>query len=326
MATAENAKLMYEAGQAAYAMAALTDTGDQTTFAGAASPWSGRSGYEPDIRPDGLISGGALTPKAATNNVVVLAAGTAYVQGVLVAFAAQELTCVRPTADTDTHIVNSIVLASSGTATVVQGASHTAFDTGRGEDGGPALIAVDKIELGQVAFTSRTAGVVSQSEISQVPGSTQERFDVPLMIEVDSWLGRVTFGDAMPEIHVGGLPKNVYASYATPTRATHPKAKDFVPPENTRSVSSEQIYGGTIGSSSQSLGQGSFTAFLNDGINDPLVQLKDENLWFWFYPDRAKSAHLACQGYLGIARTFPAGAQIQASCTISAESAAQGVS
>jgi hypothetical protein len=44
-------------------------------------------------------------------------------------------------------------------------------------------------------------------------------------------------------------------------------------------------------------------------------------LWFKFYPDRYKSSYLLTQGKLGISRTFPAGDNIQAACTISASAA-----
>ncbi|MEN9761270.1 MAG: hypothetical protein RI906_1096, partial [Pseudomonadota bacterium] len=40
MATAENAKLQYEAGQTSTSMTALTNSGDETTFTSAASLWS----------------------------------------------------------------------------------------------------------------------------------------------------------------------------------------------------------------------------------------------------------------------------------------------
>lgn len=323
MATAENAKLQYEAGQTAYAMAALTDSGDATTFTGAASPWSGRSGYEAVVRPDGLISGCAITPNG--NNSVTVAAGTAYIAGSLVTVSAGNLAVASATDDSDTHIIYSICVGADGTPSAEAGASDTAFGV-RNADGGAPYVPTGDIELGQVRLSARGTVAVTAAMISQVPGTTQERFDVPLHVETDSYLGTVTFGDAMEAIHAGPAIKKVYASFAVPSFSNIPKVKDFVPPENSRSVSSEQIYGGTIGASSQSLGQGSFVAFLDNGVTDPLIGLKDENLWFKFYPDRAKSAHLMCQGYLGVARTFPAGAQIQASCTISAEAAAQEIS
>ena len=60
MSTAENAKLQYEAGQNATAMSALTNSGDETTFTSGASLWSGKSGYAPVVRPNGLLTGGGI--------------------------------------------------------------------------------------------------------------------------------------------------------------------------------------------------------------------------------------------------------------------------
>jgi hypothetical protein len=62
---------------------------------------------------------------------------------------------------------------------------------------------------------------------------------------------------------------------------------------------------------------------LEDGVTDALVLLKDENLFFKFYPDENKSAHLLCVGTLGLARTFPADNLIQGNFTISAEFTAE---
>ena len=60
MATAENAKLQYEAGQNAVAMSALTNSGDETTFTSAAALWSGRGGFAPVVRPNGVLTGFAV--------------------------------------------------------------------------------------------------------------------------------------------------------------------------------------------------------------------------------------------------------------------------
>ena len=53
-----------------------------------------------------------------------------------------------------------------------------------------------------------------------------------------------------------------------------------------------------------------------------MVVLKNETLWFKFFPDRYQSPYILSQGKLGISRTFPAGDSMQAACTISAASAA----
>ena len=122
------------------------------------------------------------------------------------------------------------------------------------------------------------------------------------------------------------MPKAVYAQYYEPAFTDVPKSDAFVPPETSNSVSSKQIYGTTLGSSSSSLGQGSFTAYLQDGIADGILALKNMNLFFKFFQNKLNSTpYLVMQGKLGISRAFPAGDQITAACTISAESAAAEV-
>ena len=71
MPSAKDALLRYEAGQTAVAISALTDSGNHIAFTGSASPWSRRDGYAPVIRPNGLLTGGAVTPAASGLNDAV---------------------------------------------------------------------------------------------------------------------------------------------------------------------------------------------------------------------------------------------------------------
>lgn len=324
MSTAENAKLQYEAGQNATAMSALTNSGDDTTFPSGASLWSGKSGYAPVVRPNGLLTGGAVTVHA-DNDKVTVAALTCNLQGVVTSVAAGTGTITRPASDKAK--VCSITINSSGAIAVVAGTdgSGTTFSETRAAAGGPPLIPVDSIEIAQVRVTTSAAGAVAASQIYQVVGSHCERADFPLWtVNYDE--GSVTFLDALPEIHTGTVPKKVYASYAEPIFADVALASDFVPPETSHSVTSTQVYGTTLGATSSTLGQGTFTAYLENGVSDALVSLKNQNLWFKFFPDRYATPYLLCQGKLGISRTFPAGDTIQAACTINAASAAVEVS
>lgn len=322
MPTAENAKLQYEAGQSSAAMAALTDSGDATTFESAASLWSQRSGFTPTVRPNGVLTGFAVTTNA-SNDTVTVAAGTLNLNGVVTAVNAGTATASRG-ATTDTHRITSITINSSATIAAVAGVDGTAFSETRGADGGPPLIPVDSVEIAQVRLTSTSAAVVASSEIFQVVGLHTERADYPLY-DINYGSGSVTFLDALPEIHTGPAPKRTFASYASPIFSDVTLASDFVPPETSHSVASTQVYGTTLGSSSSTLGQGTFTAFLQDGVTDGLVGLKNETLWFRFYPDRYKAPYLLTQGKLGISRTFPAGDNMAAACTISASAAATEV-
>lgn len=323
MPTAENAKLEYEAGQNAVAMIALSDSGDGTLFESADSLWSKRSGSEPIVRPDGLVSGGVVIPAVlAGDDDVDVSSISCYLAGVLTAVSAAADTVIARAA-TDVACIESITVTSAGAIAVVKGtdSADTSFSETRDTAGGPPLIPVGSIEIAQVRTTSNVAGPILASEIFAVVGTHTERYDFPLF-EMKTDLGSVVFYSANPSIHTGSIPKGVFAQYSSPIFAEVGLASDFVPPETSHSVSSEQVYGAVLGSSSKSLNQGTFIAKTQDGITDALVTLKDENLWFRFYQDKYKTPHILCQGSLGITRTFPAGSSIQASCTISAESTA----
>lgn len=325
MPSAKDAILYREAGQDNTTYTALTDQGDQKEFRSAADLWSNKSGYSPVIRPDGLISGCVVTTDAA-NDQVNVSAGKCYLAGVETDVSAADDEGVTRGVTTDTHRINSITINSSGVIAVVLGTDHTAFATTRGEVGAPPLIPVGSIEIAQVRMTSVAAALITADEIKQVPGTHQERWDYPTWDIVYGEVSNGVLGNAgvdmhsaLPNIHTGAIPKKVYANYYEPSFAEIPKSYDFVPPANSHSVASAQVYGATVGSSSASLGQGSFAAKLNDGVTDGILTCLDTNIWFKFYPDRLKDPYILCQGVLGGPPNFPAADNINAKFTISAE-------
>lgn len=333
MATAKDALLQYEAGQNATAMSLLTNSGDEITFTSAAALWSGRSGYAPVIRPNGLLTGGLVTvDNAGANNVVDVAALTCNLAGVVTSVSAGSVSITRPA--TAVAKINSVTVDSSGALAMVAGTdgADTTFSETRAAAGGPPLIPVGSIELAQVRVTSDTAAPITAAQIFQVVGLHRERADFPLYTVnygptiVDGVQtkagGSVSFLSALPEIHTGPTPKRVYASYSSPIFADVALASDYVPSETSNSVTSTQVYGATIGSAASTLNQGTFTAYLTNGTTDPLVLLKNATLWFKFFPDRYATPYILDQGVLGVARTFPVADQIQAACTVSATTAA----
>ena len=336
--TAENGALYYEASQAVTAMTALTDSGDHQLYTSAVTLWSERSGYSPVVRPDGMISGGVVIVEAAgpDNDEVDVGAGTCYLVGVPTSVpavsGAGSLVCTRTADAANKCIITSIIVTAAGAFDVLQGTKGAALSTTRGVAGGPPLLTVGVVEVAQVKYTSEAAAAVTAAEIFQVPGVSQERYDYPLW-EVHN--GRNQAGDipggcikllaAIGADHVGPVTKAIYASYSEPAFAENRPVSDFVPPTNAHSVSSKQVYSSVIGSRSSSLNQGSFTAFLSNGVNDPLMRLKDEILWFKFYPDRYKSPYVLSQGKLGVVPSYPADDSITAACTLSAAEAAVNV-
>jgi hypothetical protein len=331
---ASNAKIQYESGQDLVTFVALTDQGDHRDFRGAASLWSKRSGYEPDVKPDGLATGGIVSIAASGgNDVVDIAALTCHLAGELKSVGADaDLSITRPTGGepVNTHNKSSITINSAAAIAVVKGTDGTAFSATRGAAGGPPFIPVGSIEIAQVWLSSATPAAIAASEIKQVIGTHCEKYDYPTWTEArfnvsSGILGNagIVFASALPLIHTGSLPKGVYAQYYEPVFTDISSSSDFVPAETTHSVSSKQIYGRTLASSSSSLNQSTFTAYLEDGISDGLLSLKNEILFFRFFQNALNSTpYVLQQGKLGISRTFPADDLIQASCTVSPESAA----
>jgi hypothetical protein len=221
-------------------------------------------------------------------------------------------------------------MASDGSVTVVKGSQGSAIVETRNAAGGPPYIPVNSIELGQIRISSATAAAITSDEIYQVVGSHTERYDYPVWTENNIGDGQaaatsaqknayIKFASALPLDHTGGVAKAVYIKYYAPIFSEQSRAMDFVPAENTHNVTSQEYYRGTIGAVSTSIGQGGFTALLNDGLTDAIVSEKDQVLTVKFFADENKSAYSLTQGTIGLARTFPVDAQNQAQVTISAE-------
>lgn len=312
----DNALLEFEGGQNAFPMMALSDTGDAATFESGEELWSQDTGAEPVLRPDGVLTGADITPGSG-NDSVACAAFTGYSAGQELAVAAQAAIEVTR-GSTDPFIVNSVVCDSAGSVSAVAGSEGTAFSETRGGAGGPPLIPTGSIELGQVRLSSTTAGPVTQGEILQLVNRHQERADFPVP-EIDYIAGTVEFSSALPKIHTGETPKGVFASFATPEFIEAIDAYDFVPSEVSYSSSSKQTYTRVKNTRSKSLGNATFSIDLKDGITDTLVARQGRNLYFRFYPDKFKPQHLIEQGALAIARSYPAGGDVVANCTINVD-------
>lgn len=328
MATLTNQGIYYESGQSQQAFAAMTADATRTIYSLTTKPWSQVAGYT--IAPYGVATGGIITAAASTtNNYVDVAALTAYMPaatgasattGLLTVSAATDQSCTRGSAS-NACIVNSITVTSAGAIAVVAGTATTAFSETRGANGGPPAIPLGSIEVGQVRLSSTTAAAIQATEIYQVVGTHQERYDYPVWSE-NPIEGKITFANALPVIHgtaVGAATatKLVYARVATPIFAEISRARNWVPAETSNSTNSESFYDGVIGSFSKSLNQATFEAALNDGVTDNLLGKVGLNLLFKFMPDKNKSAYMLTQGVLGLARTFAVGASAMATFSIS---------
>ena len=324
---ADQALIQYESGQELVSMQQM-DQHDRRRFSIDDTPWSDAPGREPKIRPDGILTGAVITPEG-TNDTVDVSLGTAYQGGaeVTVAATSPALDIARAGITdldaTDNHCIISVVVNGSGVYALVPGAPATTFSETRAADGGPPLIPQGQIEVGQIRITSHTAAPIAASEIHQVENAHKEMALVPMWTE-DFANGVVEFISNLPNIHAadgdGNQTKQVFAEVYTPLFANLEPASDFVPAETTHSVTSTQVYGGAIGAQTSSLGQATFTVYLRDGVTDPIISLKNTRMWVKHYPHRLRAPHTLTLGTLGISRTYPAGDNIQAACTLTAAS------
>jgi len=351
MPTAQNALIKYEASQSLIDFTALTaavdEDGAYVIYPFDDSIVSKRSGYEPVIRPDGIASGVNIIKPAvsATDDYVDTIEFTAFFAGTLVTVSADtDLSCTRGVDSSTAYIINSVVCNSSGVLSVVTGTGSTAFSATRGAAGGPPSIPVGSVEVGQIRFTSETSAAVVAADIAQsVEAGQSERYDYPTWKEPINTTGygnqaKITsketsyleFVKELPVIH-GATPtaaatdrKAVYAKYYVPDFVSIDKCTDFVPSQSSFSISSTQIYQMALGSSTESLGAASLTAYFEDGITDALAKLEGEVITFLFWPDENKSAYMVTQGILGLNRSYPAADQITAACTIASEQKSVG--
>lgn len=316
----KSAMIEFESGATPVAMSALTNSGDNKTFTSSADLFSELDGYAPDVRPNGVVTGGDVTVAAsAANNAVDVELASVYLAGELVTVTADlDVTITRPT--TNVAKVNSITVNSSGVVAVVAGTdgSTTAFSETRGAAGGPPYIPVGSIELAQVRVTTSAAATITEGQIFKKPNVHRERAFYPAM-KTDNVTGRVIFSSALVASHTGDVTKAVYASYAEPIFSEQEFGNDFVPAETSHSVTSTNTYSGPVGSSSATLNQASFTAILNDGITDEILSVKNQKAWVRFYQNKMKTAHILTQGLIGISRTFNVDNRPQVSVTVSAE-------
>ena len=323
---ASDALIQYESGQELVAMQQM-EQHDRKLFSISDTPWSDAPGREPKIRPDGMLTGGTITPEG-TDDKIDVSAGTAYQGGVeeVVAATTTPLDIARETITgldaTDDHVIISVVVDGAGAYALEEGTPGASFSESRGEAGGPPLIPQGQIEVGQIRLSSHEASAIADSEIYQVENAHKEMAMVPMWVE-NFATGEVEFISKLPEIHVddgeGNKTKQVFAEVYTPMFANLEPASDFVPIETTHSQTSTEVYGGAIGAQTSALGQASFNVYLTNGVTDPIIALKNTRMWVKFYPHRLRAAHMLTLGTLGISRTFPAGDNMQAACTLTGE-------
>jgi hypothetical protein len=168
--------------------------------------------------------------------------------------------------------------------------------------------------------------VLSGSEVLAVSGLHREESTTPIYERPDYANGVVSFRDELPKIHTGGVPKKVFAIYATPIFQALPDTTDYVPAENAHSVSSTETHQGARGNRSTTLNAATFSVILEDAMTEPLLRQRDKEIWFRWRPNPSRDLpYQLTLGTLGVARSNPASGDRTASCTIAAQRASVDV-
>jgi hypothetical protein len=326
--SSENASIEYESFATKVDFAALTDSGDHQKFRSSAEFWSAKEGQAPVVRPNGIITGGLITPSS-DNDKVDVAGCKAYQAGLLKTVAASNALAVTR-ASTDTHRITSIIVNASGVIATVAGTEGTDFSEERGTSGGPPWIPTGAIELGQVRLSSKTAGLISVDEIKQGENVHKEMSSYPsydiVYMEADGGIlgaAGVNFKASLPLIHSDDAgttkaAKKVYAQYYEPDFILIEESTGYSASERSYSLGSTQIYAGLRTNITSSMGQGGFTVYLKDGLSDSFLKAKDKTIMIKFYPDRNITGTYEVEvGKLGVKRTWSANGDVMAVCTLS---------
>ena len=324
MGTAANAKIEYESAQTLVAFAAMTDSGDHMVFTSAANVWSDKSGYAPDVRPDGILTGVDILTAGSGSDEVDNIAFTAWISGILKSVSATTTTITRATVST--HVINSIILTDA-TVSAVKGVEGTAFSTTRGAAGGPPYVPVGSIEIGQVKTSAQASAVIDSDEIFQTAGTHQERADYPLYRRPNN-LGygvlaastsrkyaHVEFYSALDTRHTGATCKKIYIKYYTPTFVAI-ESNGFVPADVQSSQKHAQRFDKMLGYKTDSLQSSSFRAEVANGVSDSLIALNGQNLIFRFYPDASKAPYVLTLGTLRFLSAFPQAGPLSIGCVV----------
>ena len=320
----ENAILYVETTQTQSAPTIMTDTGDHTLYTSPVNCWSRRAGYAPTVRPDGIITGATITTRS-SNDTVNISQGQVYLAGLLTTVTAANVVCARTGDAGNPCIITSIIVTALGAYAALQGLKGASLSATRGAAGGPPLITVGCIEIGQIKYTSEAAAPIASTAIYQEVGVHRERFDYPGW-EINAIPshegiipgGSVTMMAAQALTHIGPTTKRMYVTYAEPGFQGLFPVSDFVPPTNSHTVNTVRVYGGSVATWAATVGQGSFIVYLVNGAGNWIFTLIDKILTFHFKPDRYQPGGTVCQGRLGVRPSFPATGLMVANCVITA--------
>jgi len=321
MANNENMGLRVEINRTKVAIALLTQSASSTEYTTGIKYWSDEGAFKPVVRPNGVLSGFSMTPSG-TADTVNIAAGEANLNGVQLTKVSGTLLITRPTVSN--FKISSVTLDAAGAFVEVQGAEDTAFSIVRAALGGPPLIPVDSVELGQVLMDAQGAAVFVAAELKQIINDSQEVATFP-NFTIDFENGRILVPLGFKQIHTGVIARAVWAEYHTAGFLDMERVSSVQLPNTSRSVSSDATNTGPVGNVTSSVNAGSATIIGTNGVIEPAVLINDQKVWVIFNPDKNQSPHSDVQCFWNAVPSFDAAANLSIAVTMTAENAASNL-
>ena len=228
--TANSLQLMVEDSAAVAPLEQMSDSGDQMTFSSTGTRFSlcEKDGGGVDRRvvvmPDGIQSGCLAAPAASGgNDLIDVAGGTASVGGSMFSVLPQtDISLTRPSASMKR--ISSVVINSSGTASVIAGTEGTDYSNLRGAAGGAPYIPLGQLELATVRLESQTSAPLTSDEVFFAPEFTHTP-----SFRLLPYSASLKFSASLPLIHTGGVAKNVWVVWHEPA-FTQLDVASFRPP------------------------------------------------------------------------------------------------
>jgi hypothetical protein len=215
---ANSLQLMVEDSAAAAPLEQMSDSGDQRKFGSTGTRFSlcekDGSGLDrrPVVMPDGVQSGCLVTPAASSgDDLIDVAGGTASVGGSTFSVSPQtDFSITRPSASMKR--ISSVVINSSGTASVIAGTEAADYSGQRGAAGGAPYIPLGQIELATVRLDSETAAPLASDEVFFAPEFTHTP-----SYKLLPYSASLEFSAPLPLIHTGDAAKNVWLTWFEPS-------------------------------------------------------------------------------------------------------------
>ncbi len=333
--TGKNTKIEVEVGTTFYSMAALSTVASPSgdvgkIFTTAATFISDQESLQPDVRPDGVISGFTLSAGSGYNEVDY-SSGKAYIKGIEVEVAAGTISdLLRPLVSGQVR-VTALTVDSDGNINETAGTEGVTSTT-RGAAGAPPFLPVDEALIGYVTMTyyagsASGAKVVATSEIND---ETKERTIIPSYAVLyhdgdranQTDAGAIEFAAVIPLIHAataagpGTARRNVYASYYDATFEEMNDVKDFSFSESIASIKSK-AYGekGEQSSLGTETWSGSGSAYWTK-VEDILNLIKNTKRWVKYYPDEDETNYWTGRAIIKVSRNLPTEDNLNASLTL----------